>query len=193
MTWRLEKIYIEFKHGGDALKSVKCGLDVLGSDNSEQRCENFLERFYEEIRRDDALYRAVNMILQESGIKISKEEFRKLNEEIDNLTEIVGSKEDNKTDICHRETARSRTGEYAGKWEANMFLNNFGKRDEKAGVNVRLCEVYLEFHLPHYLWKKNPEPMTDLKELLSEYIYNNKERKMLVILGQPGIGKSADS
>ncbi len=90
VTWRLEKIYIEFKHGGDALKSVKCGLDVLGSDNSEQRCENFLERFYEEIHRDDALYRAVNY----------------------------------------------------------------------------------------------------LKELLSEYIYNNKERKMLVVLGQPGIGKS---
>ena len=70
-----------------------------------------------------------------------------------------------------------------------MFLNDFDKRDENAGVNVKLSEVYLEEHLPHYIWGDNENVLYDLKDLLSEYIYLEK-RKMLLILGQPGIGKS---
>ena len=86
----------------------------------------------------------------------------------------------------------SRTKEYADKWDANMFLNDFDKRDENAGVNVKLSEVYLDEHLPHYIWYKNTEnnPSSDLKELLSDYINEKRDSKMLLILGQPGIGKS---
>ena len=31
----IEKIFIEFKNHGDTLESVKCGLDVLGTDISD--------------------------------------------------------------------------------------------------------------------------------------------------------------
>lgn len=91
-----------------------------------------------------------------------------------------------------KQKIKSRTQEYADKWNQNMFLNDFDKRDQKARTNVKLSEVYLEEHLPHYIWYKNNdnEPSTDLKKLLSEYINDKRNRKMLLILGQPGIGKS---
>ena len=88
----------------------------------------------------------------------------------------------------------SRTVEYLNKWNSNMFLNDFNKRDENAGVNISLKELYVEKHLPHYLWKDNKNKFDDLKNLLSEYIDKNSDEevnnKMLFILGQPGIGKS---
>lgn len=86
----IEKIFNEFKNYGDTLESVECGLNVLGTDISDQRCEIFLEKFYEGIRRDDDLYKAVLMDLEQKGNKFSQEEFRKLNEKIDkNHTEII--------------------------------------------------------------------------------------------------------
>ncbi|GFI49747.1 secreted effector protein PipB2 [Lachnospiraceae bacterium] len=50
----------------------------------------------------------------------------------------------------------------------------------------------MEEHLSHYIWGNNDEkkPLTDLKELLSEHIDEKKDNKMLIIFGQPGIGKS---
>ena len=88
----------------------------------------------------------------------------------------------------------SRIAEYLNKWNSNMFLNDFNKRDENAGVNIRLKELYVEKHLPHYLWKDNKNKFDDLKNLLLEYIDKNGDKeinnKMLFILGQPGIGKS---
>lgn len=94
---------------------------------------------------------------------------------------------------------KSRTQEYANKWKQNMFLNNFDKHDKNAGVNIKLKDIYLESHLPHYIWKndnnkvredKRVKVWEDLKDLLYEYIYEKNDNKMLLILGQPGIGKS---
>lgn len=85
----------------------------------------------------------------------------------------------------------SRSKEYADKWNQNMFLNDFDKRDKNAGINVKLGETYLEKHLPKYIWCGNEDkPFADLKELLSEYIIEKRDSKMLLIFGQPGIGKS---
>jgi len=85
---------------------------------------------------------------------------------------------------------KNRTQEYADKWDANMFLNDFDKRDENAGVNVKLSDVYLDEHLPHYIWKENKKESNDLKDLLSEYVIPKRDNNMLLTLGQPGIGKS---
>lgn len=185
----IERIFIEFRENGSTIESVKCGFRLFDIDASVQRCEVFLEKFYAGLRQDDDLYKAISMILQEKGIEISQEEFQKINEKLDNLTGIVSSKND-KIDARSREAVKSRTQEYADKWNANMFLNNFNKRDENAGVNVKLSEVYLDKHLPHYIWGENKTEGSDLKDLLSEYIYEHNENKMLLILGQPGVGKS---
>ena len=92
----------------------------------------------------------------------------------------------------NKKLVKSRTKEYADIWNKNMFLNDFDKRDENAGVNVKLSEIYLEKHLPHYIWYKNTKnnPSSDLKELLSDYINEKRDSKMLLVFGQPGIGKS---
>lgn len=85
---------------------------------------------------------------------------------------------------------QSRTQEYADKWNANMFLNDFDEWDENAGVNIKLSDVYLEQHLPHFVYGENTKESIDLKKFLTQYIEKSNENKMLLILGQPGIGKS---
>ncbi len=109
---------------------------------------------------------------------------------IDGLKErqdIMGNHESENSDKI---SIKNRAEEYADKWSKNVFLNNFNKRDKNAGVNIKLKDLYLEKHLPHYIWKTDDEPLEDLRDLLSEYIVDNDDRKMLLILGQPGIGKS---
>ncbi len=85
---------------------------------------------------------------------------------------------------------RSRMQEYAQKWNSNMFLNDFDRRDENAGVNIKLGDIYTDDLLPHYIWKDNNGISTDLKNLLSELDSSPAENKLLLVLGQPGIGKS---
>ena len=85
---------------------------------------------------------------------------------------------------------KSRTQEYADKWNANMFLNSFSDWDENAGVNVALKDVYIDEHLPHFIYKHGEKEFDNLDVLLSKHIMKTNENKMLLILGQPGIGKS---
>lgn len=103
---------------------------------------------------------------------------------------IYAEQNNRNKDIINRAKIKSRTQEYADKWNDNMFLNNFDERDENAGINVKLREVYLDKHLPHYIWGNNRNARDDLKTLLKEYINPHNGNKMLLILGQPGIGKS---
>lgn len=107
----------------------------------------------------------------------------------DNSTVYAVQNNDNTSNKIHH-SVKSRTQEYANKWNENMFLNDFDKRDENAGVNVKLSDVYLEGHLPRYIWKDNKNTRNDLKDLLWEYVYEKNGNRMLLVLGQPGIGKS---
>lgn len=52
-----------------------------------------------------------------------------------------------------KQKIKSRTKEYVDKWDANMFLNDFNEWDENAGVNVKLKDVYIKDHLPHFIWE----------------------------------------
>lgn len=126
-------------------------------------------------------YMEYNFDKLDADNRIVLEMQQKIIEEIQN----AGTKDQYK-----KHKVKSRTQEYADKWNANMFLNDFDKRDENAGVNVKLSEVYLDEHLPHYIWGENKNERSDLKDLLEEYINEHNENKMLLILGQPGIGKS---
>lgn len=130
-------------------------------------------------------------------INRNTDNFEKLNADSRNILEIlqkmlIQNQENGAEKGDKKQKVKRRTEEFADKWNANMFLNDFDKRDKKAGTNVKLGEVYLEEHLPHYIWGENDneEPLTDLKELLSEYIVESGNSKMLVVFGQPGIGKS---
>lgn len=116
--------------------------------------------------------------------------FDKVDESNNALFNKVSDNSNVNKNIKLQEKVKSRTQGYADKWDDNMFLNNFDEWDEKAGVNVKLRDLYIDAHLPHFIWGDNTNESTNLNELLLKYINKNKEIEMLLILGQPGIGKS---
>lgn len=177
----IEHTFCKFRDNGDTLEAVKCGLSFLGSDVSIEKCETFLEKFYEEIRKDDDLYKIVNMILQQKGIKISKEEFHKLNEKIDDLTEIVSS-----INVEYKEKIEKVVDEidifdtkkkFIELWERPLFLHR-GDID-----TIRLSDIYI---VPTYTmsWEKY-----NLEKKFEEIVKDKNQR--IIILGQPGSGKSS--
>ena len=191
-----ENILRGFKEGKKYIEAVKMGLKILESQISDDRCADFLGTLRKEICKDknDILYKEINLTQNEvildnvhEGFKRSEQNLQEAQRKLDYLVERA----DNKVADSYIETrVENRAEEYAAKWEKNVFLNDFNKRDKNAGVNVKLKDIYLEEQLPHYIWKTDSEPLSDLKELLREYTIDNDGKNMLLILGQPGIGKS---
>lgn len=194
-----EKLLIGYKDSKcDSIEVVKSGLQILGENFNSDKYIEFENLLYQELGKDDyeELYRQIRLLQQdEESDKTSRIEKkvdklqRSANETIWRLDAFQENNR-RKRNIQNKEPVKSRTQEYADKWEANMFLNDFDKRDENAGVNIKLREVYLEEHLPHYIWGNNTTTRNDLKELLKEYVCKHDDNKMLLVLGQPGIGKS---
>ncbi len=200
-----ESIIMGFKNSNNNTEAVRVGLKMLVSQVTSETCEDFLKTLQHEICMDenDILYKEISMIQGRQTFETMREGFdvsnkndeethRKLDytiESIDSINKKINGTDSGKTK--HYEIPiKNRAGEYADKWDENVFLNDFNKRDKNAGVNIKLRELYLEKHLPRYVWKMDDEPLDDLKELLSEYTVDNDKKKMLLILGQAGIGKS---
>ncbi len=208
-----ENILRGFISKKENIEAVKTGLKMLESQITDDRCEDFLGTLCDEICKDenDILYREIvlmqNNQLNEGvhegfkrseqnqeyirevihkGFERSEQNHQETQRKLDYLVEKIDSKESN----FYCKPVENRADEYAEKWEKNVFLNDFNKRDKNAGVNVKLKDIYLEEQLPHYTWKRDSEPLSDLKELLKEYTVDNEGKNMLLILGQPGIGKS---
>ena len=81
-----------------------------------------------------------------------------------------------------------RTEEYRRKWNENMFLNDFDEDDENAGVNIPLYKLY---QLPFYRLKNQKTDLSNLGERLDKCVQGRDiKNRMLLILGQPGMGKS---
>lgn len=189
----IEKIFIEFKNHGDTLESVKSGLNVLGTDASEQRCEDFLEKFYEEIRRDNDLYKAVMMDLEQKGNKFSQEEFRKLNEKIDRnhreivekLDSIKESSIEEKIDVGKLKFQNDKKKDYIKNWNSRLFLHT--------GKNIMtLADVFI---MPYCEMHKAIQRLKffsfdSLDVIIKEFAKYEKTSTML-ITGVPGIGKSS--
>lgn len=184
------------------VKSIKPGLVMLGQPITDDVCEKFTEILCHEIckERNEEQRKEESFYLQMQGVQYGKDAVRKLNDVDGNVLDIkkdvasikdtLNSKESNSAGE-HREVyVRNRADEYAEKWDKNVFLNNFNKRDENAGVNIKLRELYPDEHMPHYVWKSGREQRSDLKELLREYTAENDTKRMLLILGHAGIGKS---
>ena len=186
--------------GCGSIEVVRSGLQILGENVNENEYIQFKTLLYQELSKDDheELYRQIRLFQQDKeSEKTSRIEQKidKVQQSVDETNQVLSVfKQSNGgvDNVQNKKPVKSRTQEYADKWNQNMFLNDFDKRDENAGVNIKLRDVYLDAHLPHYIWYKNgeDEPSTDLKELLSDYINEKRGNKMLLILGQPGIGKS---
>jgi len=196
------KGYISTKDNTDA---VKTGLKILVSDVNNDTCQEFLETLCGEICRDDNsdLYKEIDMLWKRRESEYIHGEFEKIDQNdrevlgklndlkgvLDFIKENMNSQSGDKAEN-YEVPVENRADEYARKWNEKVFLNNFNKRDENIGPEVVLKSIYPKEHLPHYLWKTNTTESYDLEELLSEYIVDNNDKKMLLILGQPGIGKS---
>lgn len=196
-----ERLLIGYKDSRcDSIEVVKSGLQILGENINSDKYIEYRNLLYQEISKDDyeELYRQIRLFQQdEESSKASRIEQKidKIQQSADETNQVLSVfKESNRNvdNSQNKKLVKSRTKEYADIWNKNMFLNDFDKRDENAGVNVKLSEIYLEKHLPHYIWYKNTKnnPSSDLKELLSDYINEKRDSKMLLVFGQPGIGKS---
>ncbi len=81
-----------------------------------------------------------------------------------------------------------RTEEYHRKWNENMFLNDFDEDDEDVGVNIPLYKLY---QLLFYKLNGQETELSNLEQRLDRCTYGkNIKSRMLLILGQPGMGKS---
>lgn len=187
------KLLSGFKSGrSNPIKIINSGLSTLISP-TDTDSNAFLALLYQEISQDEfcALYHEI--ILLQQGKESQKTS--RIEQKIDVLGKKIDDiKDERAEDIENPDDAKrvfnSRTQEYANKWQGNMFLNDFDEHDENAGVNITLESVYIKKHLPHYKWMKNENSTDDLEHLLDGYIRNHEDNRMLLILGQPGIGKS---
>ena len=201
-----ESIIGGLKNSNNNIEAVRVGLKMLVSQVTSETCEEFLKTLCHVIciDKNDVLYKQITLIqggkafeAVNEGFDVSNRNDEKTHEKldyviegIDNITEKISGAEND--EIMHyKVSVKNRADEYAKKWDENAFLNNFNKEDEDAGTEIKLSEIYKEKCLPHYIWERNTKPSKrTLRNLLKDYIIDNQNRKMLLILGQPGIGKS---
>lgn len=192
-----EKMLNGFKNGKvEKIEVVASGLRILDSYIDNDRCERFIGVLDYEISKENNfdVYKEILLLLLGQATKYSHDELQQIKEQLVRITEKL---DENNRDSSFEglpseiySKVKSRTQEYLDKWNANMFLNDFSEWDENAGANVKLKDVYIEAHLPHFIWGVNKKVYTNLKTLLSQHVENKDGNKMLLILGQPGIGKS---
>jgi len=164
-------------------------LKFVGTTN-EDILQNLEEAFYKEIIKKDNRNLVVIIGLKNSFD--NKKDTLETNERLSKIEQMLQPIVENKVDLSKEKENHeiiSETKKYLDRWNSNMFLNNPNKRDENPCIAVKLNDVYLNSQLPHYIWKNSKKRETDLKDLLNKYIIEDNE-KMLLILGQPGIGKS---
>lgn len=198
------KVYISTQNN---LGAVKSALKTLDPDVNNVTLQDFLGILCGEICKADNsdLYREIDMLWKREESKYIHEGFEKadqndrkifgqlndLKEALDFIKGNINSQEGYRTGK-YEVPVENRAAKYANKWNSNVFLNNFNERDEnaKGKVNIKLRDIYTKEQLPYYKWGENENQLYDLRKLLSEYIIDIDEKKMLLILGQPGIGKS---
>ena len=200
-----ESMIIGFKNSNNNVEAVRAGLKMLVSQVTSETCEEFLKTlcYVICIDKSDILYKQITLIQGEQTFETVREGFEVSNkndeethekldyviEGIDNITEKISGTENDVT-MHYKVPVKNRADEYAEKWDKNVFLNDFNEEDETAGINIKLREIYVEECLPHYIWRNNTKSSDKLRNLLTKYIISNNGRKLLLILGQAGIGKS---
>lgn len=155
----------------------------------------FLKKFYEGIRRDDDLYKAVMMDLEQKDIKINQEGFRKINEKLDrNHREIVEklyginvSNNEEKVDARKLKFQNNKKQDYIKNWNNRLFLHI--DNDENP---ITLADAFI---MPDYKIYKSVKRMgfsseDTLDKLLDKFVKYGKTSTML-ITGVPGMGKTS--
>ena len=175
-----EALLNELKSGNNNLiENIRDSLRNLSPLIDYDTCEMFIEILRCEIEKEENfdLYKEILLVLLEDATKYNQSEFQQIKLQLKQINEKLNRNVENRENQNVDIPKKSRTQEYADKWNANMFLNDFDEWDENAGVNVKLSEVYLDQHLPHFIWGENYSISTNIKELLIKYIEKNDENK----------------
>ena len=206
-----EKLFKEANSNSGFNDVIKREMKNLIPNADGRVCQEFMKLMYYELAKDrnTDLYKEIMIFLLNEKNKYTYREIQEIKsvlnsfvqrsnekssytyEEIQqiksNLNSLVQTLDEKNRNV---QVLKNRTKEYADKWDENMFLNNFSEWDEDAGENVKLRDVYIDGHLPHFILGKNKKISSNLDAFLSEYFIRKSENQMLLILGQPGIGKS---
>ncbi len=187
----IEKIFNNFKNHNDTLESVKCGLNVLGTDASDQRCENFLEKFYEGIRSDDDLYKAIMMDLELKDIKISQKINEKLDknhvELIEKLDSIRESSIEEKIDAEELKFQNNKKQDYINLWNSRLFLH---LDNNKKPLTLADAFIMPDYTIYQYPQKINFSDKDTLEDMIKKFVIYERTSTML-ITGVPGMGKTS--
>ncbi len=183
----------------DYKEAVRKGLKIVVSKVTDDICKSFLGVLCYEICQEENRDLAIEVIfLQQEqtsgyiqeGFRRSHLNYEEINRKLDYLIKELIDKKVHEERYISEVPIINRADEYAQKWNENVFLNDFNTEDENAGTEIKLSEIYKEKCLLRYIWKTNTNPSDKLSDLLTKYVINKNGKKMLLILGQPGIGKS---
>ena len=144
----------ESRENGEG-KAVKDCLQTVGFAFNEQECRRFKILLYEMLGKNEysELYHLILLSLVAERCKYNDDVIGQLKLKLDEVARILNNRKAGHDEgrNCFKRKIKSRTKEYADKWDDNMFLNSINERDERKGINIALKEVYLENHLPYYI------------------------------------------
>ena len=111
----------------DELGYIKSCLQVLGLNSDQDGCLRFKVSLYEELGKNEygELFRAILMLQLEHKNQYDHVVYEQLNQKLDEVIIILNRKDGGDERDNERQKVKSRTQEYADKWNENMFLNNF--------------------------------------------------------------------
>ncbi len=197
----IEKIFIEFKEYGSTIESVTCGLEMFNSDVTVEKCENFLEKFYEGICQDGDLHNIIGLILQEKGIDINQKEFQQLNKTVEygfdqlnrKIDNLVDSTIENSSNNDENETENktkfqnNKKQDYVKNWNSRLFLHV--DNDDKP---ITLADAFImpDYKVHNFIQKIGDWHFDTFDQIIKEFVKYEKTSTML-ITGVPGIGKSS--
>lgn len=201
----------------DLLDDVRISDDLVMQHNvSSKELGHYLFEEYKNKHNKDTEYendiKKLLLFISEKAVQLAKEDESFINtciidtrnlacmidQKVDGLFKEMDNIKDNiktsRVSVNNQEcknivSLKNRAKEYKAIWNKNMFLHDFDEEDERAGANIKLHQLYM---LPHYKLNGQGRRLESLEKRMKSYVSNEKESKdkMLLILGQPGIGKS---
>lgn len=182
-------------------EAIKSGLQIIGAGTTDEGYSEFLQALCNEICKDknSDLYKGITMLWELQERELIHREFGKNSQAheithalLGSVLEKLDSREDSHAAELDEIPVESRSQDYADRWDACVFLN---RCDEENGngddsTAIRLRELYGDDLLPQYKLKNSDQLRGDLKKRLHDYVVTIDRKKMLLVLGQAGIGKS---
>lgn len=177
----IEKIFIEFRNHGSSIESAKCGLGLLIPNASYERCENFIQKFYDEVCKDDNLRETLSFMLQ---VKVS-EQVEAMQKDTRRFREgcNVESDLENTRKLYNKNGALVA---YSNNFQNTLFLHKNTKDNMVTLKDLYVLPLFVEFFNENRCLSKN-----NILGYLKNFLYANYNPNILFIEADAGVGKSS--